>query len=190
MLGFHTDGIRLFGASEHLHSLLKQRKLPIVTEITGNTLVFAVNETNILTKKLYAASFFTGEAPWFVCTVGEFPRPTPNTLPFQGEDDLADFITAIFYASQGFLHLDFELPELKEKLSEEKGRKIISIPEEAFGKIPKDAFAMCFCFSNGGFMESDRLFVKLTKEFGMDMGKVLLAGTFDSKYRFTRAFVL
>lgn len=190
MLGFHTDGIRLFGASPQLISLLKQRKLPIASEITGNTLVFAINETNILTKKLYATSFFAGETPWFVCTVGDFPRPTQNTLPFQQEADLADFITAIYYASQGFLHLDFELSELKERLSEEKGKKIIALCEEDFGKIPKDAFAMCFCFSNGGFMESDRLFVKLTKEFGMDMGKVLLAGTFDSKYHFTRAFVL
>lgn len=190
MLGFHTDGIHLIGASENLISLLKKRNLPIISNITGNTLVFAVNETNILTKKLYATSFSTGETPWFVCTVGEYPRPTKNTLPFREESDLADFITAIYYASQGFLHLDFELSELKEKLSEEKGRKIISIPEEQFGEIPKEAFAMCFCFSNGGFMESDRLFVKLTKDFGMDMGKVLLAGTFDSKYNFTRAFVL
>ncbi|WMI81319.1 hypothetical protein [Anaerotignum sp. MB30-C6] len=190
MLGFHTDGIRLVGASDHLISLLKQRKLPIVSNITGNTLVFAVNDTSLLTKKLYAPSFSAGEAPWFVCTVGDFPRPTANTLPFQEDSDLADFITAIYYASQGFLHLDFELSELKEKLSEEKGRKIVAIPEDQFGQIPKDAFAMCFCFSNGGFMESDRLFVKLTKEFGMDMGKVLLAGTFDSKHSFIRAFVL
>jgi hypothetical protein len=190
MLGFHTDGIRLIGASDQLISMIKKRKLPIVSDITGNTLVFAVNETNILTKKLYATSFFAEETPWFVCTVGDFPRPTKNTLPFQGEADLADFITAIYYASQGFLHLDFELSELKEKLSQEKGKKIISVLEEHFADIPKEAFAMCFCFSNGGFMESDRLFVKLTKEFGMDMGNVLLAGTFDSKYRFTRAFVL
>lgn len=190
MLGFHTDGIRLIGASDSLISLLKQKKLPLVSEITGNTLVFAVNETNILTKKIYAASFLAGETPWFVCTVGDFPRPQKYTLPFQSESDLADFITAIYYASQGFLHLDFELTELKEKLSEENGRKIVSIPEEGFGSISKDSFAMCFCFSNGGFMESDRLFMKLTKEFGMDMGRVLLAGTFDSKYSFTRAFVL
>ncbi|MDD3393562.1 MAG: hypothetical protein PHG19_02820 [Anaerotignum sp.] len=190
MLGFHTDGVRLIGEADQLIPLLKQRKIPIVSNITGNTLVFAVNETAILTKKLYAASFHAGETPWFVCTVGDFPRPSKNTLPFQEAADLADFITAIYYASQGFLHLDFELSELKEKLSEEKGRKIIAVPEEQFAEISKEAFAMCFCFSNGGFMESDRLFRKLTKEFGMDMGKVLLAGTFDSKFSFTRAFVL
>lgn len=190
MLGFHTDGIHLIGASEQLITLLKKRKLPIVSRITGNTLVFAINDTTMLTKKLYAASFSAGETPWFVCTIGDFPRPTKNTLPFQEEADCADFITAIYYASQGFLHLDFELAELKEKLSQENGRKIIAFPEAQFKEIPKDAFAMCFCFSNGGFMESDRLFSKLTKEFGMDMGRVLLAGTFDSKYHFIRAFVL
>ncbi len=190
MLGFHTDGIHLMGASNTLTSLLKQRKLPLTSQITGNTLVFAINEQDILTKKFYATSFYAGETPWFVCTVGEFPRPAKNTLPFRGEADLADFITAIFYASQGFLHLDIELSVLKEKLSAEKGRTIISFPEEDFGKIPKGAFAICFCFSNGGFMESDRLFMKLTKDFGMDMGNVLLAGSFDSKYHYTRAFVL
>lgn len=190
MLGFHTDGIRLIGASDDLILTLKQRKLPIITNITGNTLVFAINETTILTKKIYATSFSAGEAPWFICTVGDVPPPTTNTLPFQADCDLADFITAIYYAAQGFLHLDFELTELKEKFSEQNGRKITAIPEENFGQIPKDSFAMCFCFSNGGFMESDRLFTKLTKEFGMDMGKVLLAGTFDSKFNFTRAFVL
>lgn len=190
MLGFHTDGIYLFGSSANLNSLLKQKKLPLVSNITGNTLVFAINEPNILEKKLYAPSFSAGEAPWFVCTVGDFTRPTKNTLPFRSDADLADFITAIYYASQGFLHLDFELSELKDKLSEENGRQIVSIAEDQFGEIPKESFAMCFCFSNGGFMESDRLFVKLTKEYGLDMGKVLLAGTFDSKFSFTRAFVL
>ena len=190
MLGFHTDGIHLIGASETLRSLLKQRKLPLTSQITGNTLVFAINEKDILTKKFYAASFLAGETPWFACTVGEFPRTAENALPFRNEEDLSDFITAIYYASQGFLHLDIELPVLKEKLSQENGKKIVAVVEEDFVKIPKGAFAMCFCFSNGGFMESDRLFMKLTKDFGMDMGNVLVAGSFDSKYHFTRAFVL
>lgn len=190
MLGFHTDGIHLIGATKHLTAMLKQRKLPLITDITGNTLVFSVNEPKILEKKFYARSFFAPEAPWFICTVGDFPRPAEMTLSFSEDADLADFITAIYYAAQGFLHLDFELPELKEKLSQNNGRKIIAVPEDHFGQIPKDSFAMCFCFSNGGFMESDRLFSRLTKEFGMDMGQVLLAGTFDSKFSFTRAFVL
>lgn len=190
MLGFHTDGIYLIGASDNLRTLLRKRRLPLASDITANTLVFAVNDSTLLHKKFYAASFLAGETPWFVCTVGDYPRPAENTLAFQAENDLADFITAICYAAQGFLHLDFELSELKAALSQDNGRKIVAVPESDFGTIPKDAFAMCFCFSNGGFMESDRLFTKLTKEFGMDMGKVLLAGTFDSKYSFIRAFVL
>lgn len=190
MLGFHTDGIHLIGETDALTSMIKQRNLPIANTITGNTLVFSVNEPKILEKKFYARSFFAAEAPWFVCTLGDFPKPSSNTLSFGQTADLADFITAIYYAAQGFLHLDFELPELKEKLSQDNGRKIASFSEDDFAKIPKDAFAMCFCFSNGGFMESDRLFSKLTKDLGMDMGKVLLAGTFDSKFSFTRAFVL
>ena len=131
MLGFHADGIRLFGASDTLIAALKKRKLPLRNTSTGNTLVFAVNTADVLTKKLYAPSFLAPMAPWFSCTVGDFPRPAPYTL----------------------------------------------------------AFAACFCFLEGGFMESDRLFGKLTKEYGVGADKILLAGAFDSKYQFLRAFV-
>lgn len=41
----------------------------------------------------------------------------------------------------------------------------------------------------GGFLESDRLFGKLTREYGVGADKILLAGSFDSKYQFLRAFV-
>ena len=37
MLGFHSDGIRLFGASDTLKANLKKRKLPLVGSTTGNT---------------------------------------------------------------------------------------------------------------------------------------------------------
>lgn len=189
MLGFHADGIRLFGASDTLVAALKKRKLPLRNTSTGNTLVFAVNTADVLTKKLYAPSFLAPMAPWFSCTVGDFPRPAPYTLAFAAEGDLVDFITAMYYASQGFLHLDFELAELVEKLNPDTESKIVSLEEKDFHRIGEGAFAACFCFLEGGFMESDRLFGKLTKEYGVGADKILLAGAFDSKYQFLRAFV-
>ncbi len=190
MLGFHTDGVCLIGETDKLKPILKKRKIPMTTSITTNTLVFAINNGDYLDKKRFAISFAAWETPWFVCTIGDVPRLSENTLPFATTEDLADFITAIYYAAQGFLHLDFELSYLKENLSAPVGRTIRSLEESDFASIPKDAFAACFCFTSGGFMESDRLFTKLTKEYGMDMGKILLTGTFDSKFQFIRAFLL
>ncbi|WP_317854714.1 hypothetical protein [Chakrabartyella piscis] len=190
MLGFHTDGVCLIGASKDLLPILKKRKIPITKTITTNTLVFAINNSDYLDKKRFSISFMAGETPWFVCTVGDFTRPTANTLSFATNEDLVDFITAIYYASQGFLHLDFELSYLKQQLSVDNGRKIRALEETGFTTIPKNSFAACFCFTKGGFMESDRLFTKLTKEYGLEMDKVLLTGTFDSKYQFIRAFLL
>lgn len=43
MLGFHADGIRLFGASDSLLAALKKHKLPIIKTSTTNTLVFAID---------------------------------------------------------------------------------------------------------------------------------------------------
>ena len=190
MLGFHTDGVYMIGASDTLAAKLKSRKILTANTITGNTLVFAVNHTDMIRKRFYALSFSTAEMPWFICTVGDFPAPSDNCLRFAYEDDLADFITAIYYASHGFLHLDFELAALKNKLTAQKERHIHAFAEESFHQIPKDAFVACFCFADGGFMESDRLFSKLTKECGMNMGEVMLMGSFDSKYTFIRAFVV
>ena len=48
MLGFHSDGIRLYGASDTLQAQLKKRKLPISTKISGNTLVFAIDDFEIV----------------------------------------------------------------------------------------------------------------------------------------------
>ena len=56
MLGFHTDGIRFFGASDSLLEKAKKHKLPIVKKSTTNTLVFAVDTAEPLTKKLYLLS--------------------------------------------------------------------------------------------------------------------------------------
>ena len=61
--------------------------------------------------------------------------------------------------------------------------------ESEFHRIGEGAFAACFCFLEGGFLESDRLFGKLTREYGVGADKILLAGSFDSKYQFLRAFV-
>lgn len=189
MLGFHADGIRLFGASETLADALKKRNLPLRKNSTGNTLVFAINTAEPLSKRVFAPSFLAPQAPWFSCVTGDTPRPAPYTLAFQSEHDLVDFITAIYYSSQGFLHLDFELAELVNKLNPDPESRILSLEEAEFHRIGEGAFAACFCFLEGGFMESDRLFGKLTREYGVGADKILLAGSFDSKHHFLRAFV-
>ena len=189
MLGFHADGIRLFGASDTLVSALKQRKLPLVKTSTTNTLVFAVDVADVLTKKIYLPSFLAPQAPWFSCVIGDAPRPAEYSLRFAAEEDLVDFITAMYYCSQGFLHLDFELAELVNKLNPGPEYTIHSFEEKDFHQIGEGSFAACFCFLEGGFMESDRLFAKLTREYGVGADKILLAGSFDSKYQFLRAFI-
>lgn len=80
MLGFHADGIRLFGASDTLVAALKKHKLPLVKTSTTNTLVFAVNTAEPLTKKLYLPSFLAPQAPWFSCFVGDAERPAEYSL--------------------------------------------------------------------------------------------------------------
>ena len=189
MLGFHADGIRLFGASDSLVAALKQRKLPIVKKSTTNTLVFAVDVVDVLTKKLYMPSFLAPQAPWFSCIIGDAPRPADYSLRFATEADLVEFITAMYYSSLGFLHLDFDLAELVTKLTADPDAKIRSFEEKDFHLIGEGSFAACFCFLEGGFMESDRLFGKLTKEYGVGADKILLAGSFDSKYQFLRTFI-
>lgn len=109
MLGFHADGIRLFGASDTLVAALKKHKLPLVKTSTTNTLVFAVNTAEPLTKKLYLPSFLAPQAPWFSCFVGDAERPAEYSLHFAAEEDLVDFILSMYYCAQGFLHLDFDL---------------------------------------------------------------------------------
>lgn len=189
MLGFHTDGIRLFGASDSLVAALKKHNLPLIKTSTTNTLVFAVNTADVLTKKLYAPSFLAPQAPWFSCYIGDAPRPASYSLHFAAAEDLVDFILAMYYCAQGFLHLDFDLAELVDKLNPGEEYAIYSFEEKDFGKIGEGAFAACFCFLEGGFMESDRLFRKLTKEYGVGADKILLAGSFDSSYQFLRTFI-
>lgn len=190
MLGFHTDGIRLFGASEALTAALKKQNIPLVKTSTANTMAFAVNTAEPLTKKLYLPSFLAPQVPWFSCFVGDAPRPADYALHFATEADLLDFIRAMYYCAQGFLHLDFDLAELVARLNPGEEYTIHSFEEKDFHKIGAEgAFAACFCFLDGGFMESDRLFGKLTKEYGVGADKILLAGSFDSKYQFLRAFI-
>lgn len=190
MLGFHTDGIRFFGASDSLLEKAKKHKLPIVKKSTTNTLVFAIDTAEPLTKKLYATSFLAPQAPWFSCYIGDAERPADYSLHFATEDDLFDFILAMYYCSLGFLHLDFDMPELVAKLNPGPEYMIRSFEEKDFHLIGEEgAFAACFCFLEGGFMESDRLFSKLTKEYGVGADKIMLAGSFDSKYQFLRTFI-
>ena len=93
------------------------------------------------------------------------------------------FILSMYYCAQGFLHLDFDLAELVTKLNPSPEYVIHSFEEKDFHKIGEEgAFAACFCFLEGGFMESDRLFGKLTKEYGVGADKIMLAGSFDSKF--------
>ena len=81
-----------------------------------------------------------------------------------------DFILSMYYCAQGFLHLDFDLAELVTKLNPSPEYVIHSFEEKDFHKIGEEgAFAACFCFLEGGFMESDRLFGKLTKEYGVGL---------------------
>ena len=190
MLGFRTDGIRFFGASDSLLEKAKKHKLPVVKKSTTNTLVFAIDTAEPLTKKLYMTSFLAPQAPWFSCFVGDAERPADYSLHFATEDDLFDFILAMYYCSLGFLHLDFDMPELVAKLNPGPEYTIRSFEEKDFHLIGEEgAFAACFCFLEGGFMESDRLFGKLTKEYGVGADKIMLAGSFDSKYLFLRTFI-
>ncbi len=76
-----------------------------------------------------------------------------------------------------------------QKLNPDSESRIVSLQESEFHRIGEGAFAACFCFLEGGFLESDRLFGKLTREYGVGADKILLAGSFDSKYQFLRAFV-
>ncbi len=190
MLGFHTDGVRLFGASEQLIQQLRERKIPLVRQITGNTIVFAINDTEVIQKRLYAVSFLTPQAPWFVCTVGDVPRFAPHVLRFAAEEDLLEFITAIYYATAEFLHLDFEMEDLKRRLSRLPQALIRSCPQEAFSSLPKEAESVVFYFGQGGFAETDRLFHHLTKECALDTEHLLLTGSFASPHSFLYGFYL
>lgn len=57
MLGFHADGIRLFGASDTLVAALKKHKLPLVKTSTTNTLVFASKYGRAFNEKALSALF-------------------------------------------------------------------------------------------------------------------------------------
>ena len=63
MLGFHSDGIRLFGASDTLKANLKKRKLPLTGTTTGNTLVFAIDDETVIHKRAYNISFAAASTP-------------------------------------------------------------------------------------------------------------------------------
>ena len=99
MLGFHADGIRLFGASDTLVAALKKHKLPLVKTSTTNTLVFAVNTAEPLTKKLYLPSFLAPQAPWFSCFVGDAERPAEYSLHFAAEEVTDMTIGAVITAA-------------------------------------------------------------------------------------------
>ncbi|MBM6829116.1 hypothetical protein H9X85_05405 [Anaerotignum lactatifermentans] len=185
MLGFHSDGIRLFGASDTLKAQLKKRKLPLTGEITGNTLVFSINDDAIVQKRPYNISFAADSTPWFVCALGDHAALSPLTLRFETEAALVEFITAVYYASQEFLHLDIELSVLKQTLC----RGIVRAYEkERFHKIPKDCPVICFYFGNGGFLETDSLFSQLTTTEGISIEQLTLAGSFASRRSFLWAF--
>ena len=136
MLGFHSDGIRLFGASDTLKANLKKRKLPLVGSTTGNTLVFAIDDETVIHKRPYNISFAAASTPWFVCGLTGVPE-YPQALPFDSEHDLTAFITAMYYASQEFLHLDIELSFIKQTLGADPTKVIRAYEESDFDKIPK-----------------------------------------------------
>lgn len=190
MLGFHSDGIRLYGASDTLKAQLKKRKLPITGQITGNTIVVSINDAEIVQKRPYSISFAAATTPWFICTLEQEEAQFPLTLPFASEMDLVEWIQAVYYASQEFLHLDVELSFLKQTFSQVQGRVIRAYHEEEFGEIPKDSPVLCFYFGNGGFLETDRIFAVLSQEHGLDISKITLGGSFASKRSMLTAFAL
>ncbi len=188
MLGFHSDGVRLYGASDTLKQQLKKRKVPLASALTGNTLVFAIDDREIIQKRPHNISFAALSAPWFVCTLQGDASFSSQALCFADETALSDFIAAVYYASQEFLHLDIEFAFLKENLGVGTGKSIRSYGEDLFKEIPKDAPAICFYFGNGGFLETDRLFTMFTKDLALSPEHLTLAGSFSSKRKFLTVF--
>lgn len=185
MLGFHSDGICLYGASDTLKAQLKKQKLTLTGEITGNTLVFSVDDAEIIQKRPYNISFSAVTTPWFVCSLTQTIQH-PLHISFASETDLGSFVTAMYYASQEFLHLDIELAFLKQTLSQ--CGKLRAYAETDFAQIPKDSKVIVFYFGNGGFLATDQLCQDLTKTYQLDMGNITLAGSFASKKNLLVAF--
>ena len=168
MLGFHSDGIRLFGASDTLKANLKKRKLPLTGSTTGNTLVFAIDDETVIHKRPYNISFAAASTPWFVCGLTGVPD-YPQALPFDSEHDLTAFITAMYYASQEFLHLDIELSFIKQTLGTDPTKVIRAYAEADFDKISKGTPVICFyrgSWSGYGAGDTSRLLCFQTKSAG------------------------
>ena len=176
MLGFHSDGIRLFGASDTLTAQLKKRNIPFAKEITGNTLVFAIDDEAIVQKRPYHISFAAASTPWFVCSLRQ---DTQIGLRFASETALATFITAVYYIELSFLKETLSAPGVIEAYS-----------EDAFAQIPANTPVICFYFGNGGFLETDRIFSTFTKQYDLDISHITLAGSFASKRDLLCAFAL
>ena len=188
MLGFHSDGVRLYGASDTLKQQLKKKKVPLTSALTGNTLVFSIDDKEIIKKRPHYISFGASSAPWFVCTLQGDASFSPQALCFADETALSHFIAAVYYASQEFLHLDIEFSFLKETMGVGTGKVIHAYTEDIFGEIPKNQPAICFYFGNGGFLETDRLFTTLTKDLCLSSELLTLAGSFSSKRNFLTVF--
>ncbi|MFI3175798.1 MAG: hypothetical protein R3Y53_11505 [Bacillota bacterium] len=191
MLGLHTDGVHIIGITPEIKRLLKEFKIPIARNVTGNTLVFALNAPEVLERRRTAIAFATHEAPYFFCVIGttvEVPEifEVPQ-LSFARESDFVSFVRCIFYAAQGYLHLDFELCDLRNHLTQNK-TPLQAYTEEQFGDISSASFVFCFCFTKGGFLESDALFQKLTSDGMLPMENLRMGGTFHSSYDFICCF--
>lgn len=188
MLGFHSDGVRLYGASDTLKQQLKKKKVPLTSALTGNTLVFSIDDKEVIHKRPHNISFGALSTPWFVCTLQGDASFSPQALCFADETALSNFIAAVYYASQEFLHLDIEFSFLKEALGVGTGKIIRAYTEDIFAEIPKEEPAICFYFGNGGFLETDRLFTMFTKELFLSSERLTLAGSFSSKRKFLTVF--
>lgn len=185
MLGLHSDGICIYGDSDTLRAQLKKQKLPLTGEVTGNTLVFSVDNAEIIQKRPYDISFSAVTTPWFVCARTQ-NIPHPLTLSFASDADIIAFITAVYYAAQEFLHLDIELSFLKQTLA--KCGTLRAYDEAHFSEIPKNSKVIVFYFGNGGFLATDKLCQDLTKTYNLDMANITLAGSFASKKNLLVAF--
>ncbi len=191
MLGLHTNGVHIIGMTPEIKTALKKLKIPIADKVTGNTLVFALNTPEVLERRRSAISFATGEAPYFFCVIGETIKiPEIYEVPqlsFAKELDFVQFVRCIFYAAQGYLHLDFELSDLRMHLTKnESPLKVYT--EDTFGEMKDTAYVFCFCFTKGGFLESDALYTKLTNQGLLPMEHLRMGGTFHSAYDFICCF--
>lgn len=210
MLGLKSNGIRLIGGDdsqsieniEEIYKILETRGVKKASDVTATTFVFAINNFKVINRRVHKNAFVALETPWFLCSYNKennFPDTTDNkeknevmkkVLKFETKEDLVDFITIMFYSSDEFLHLEFELSSLNDFLLNSDKNIIKVYDEDRFYNLDEKDEIYCFAFTQGGFNKSDILFSKLNKEYKIQGDKIHLVGNFSSKYNFIRSISL